>query len=310
MPSPRYDTINQLFRERPELAVEVLRELVGLDVPEAAPVRLESNDFNDRPSKDFRPDAVITVGPPQAPVHGIVVEIQQEKSEDKRKQLPRYAAALWLFLRCPITVLCVCPEPDVAAHYAKPIQTDLPDYVFQAAVLGPGDIPEITDADEAASHPELAALAVMVHGRQRRVIEAFATALESLKPDHAPKYCEYAYGMAAAAVRRILEELMSSATWPVYSPFAREHYGHGKEAGRAEGHVEGRAEGRVEGRAEGRVEGRVEAEASAILRVLAVRGIDVPEDACARIRACADTKQLDRWLEFAVVATSAAELFE
>ena len=51
MPSPRHDTINQLFRERPELAVEILRHVLGVGVP----VRLESNDFNDHPSKDSSP---------------------------------------------------------------------------------------------------------------------------------------------------------------------------------------------------------------------------------------------------------------
>ena len=290
MPSPRHDTINRLFRERPELAVEVLRELVGVDVPLAGPVRLESNDFNDRPSKDFQPDTVIVIGPPRAPLHGIVVEVQQDKAESKCKQLPRYAAALWLLLRCPVTVLCVCPESDVAAHYAKPIQTELPGYVFRAAVLEPGDVPAFTDAEEAATHPELAAMAVMAHGQHRPVAEAFVAALESLKPDHAPQYYEYAYSMAAPAVRLILEELMSSAAWPVYSPFAREHYGHGKDDGRAEGRVEG--------------------EASAVLRVLAARGIDVPEDARARIRACADVRQLDAWLDRAVVATSITDLFD
>jgi hypothetical protein len=286
VPSPRHDTINRLFRERPELAVEVLRELVGVDVPVAGPVRLESNDFNDRPSKDFQPDTVITIGPPQAPVHGIVVEVQQYKSEAKRRQLPRYAAALWLLLRCPVTVLCVCPEPDASARFAEPIRTELPGYVFRAAVLGPGDVPAITDPEEAAARPELAAMAVMLHGWHRPVAEAFVTALASLKPDHAPQYYEYAYGMASPAVRRILEELMSSATWPIYSPFAREHYGHGKD------------------------DGRVEGEVSAILRVLAARGIEVPEDDCARICACADTRQLDIWLDRAVAATSITDLFD
>jgi hypothetical protein len=41
MPSPRHDAINRLFRERPELAVEILRELLGIDVPVGVPVRLE-----------------------------------------------------------------------------------------------------------------------------------------------------------------------------------------------------------------------------------------------------------------------------
>jgi hypothetical protein len=285
MPSPRHDTINQLFRERPELAVEILRHVLGVDVPVGVPVRLESNDFNDRPSKDFQPDTVITVGSPRAPVHGIVIEVQQEKSDGKRRQLPRYAAALWLLLGCPVTVLCICPESDVAAWYAEPIRTELPGYVFPAVVLGPRDVPVMTDPEEAATHPELAAMAVMVHGRNRPVVETFVAALEFVKPDHAPQYYEYAYRMAAPAVRRILEETMASTDWPVYSPFAREHYGRGRDDGRMDG------------------------EASAILRVLAVRGIDVPEDACARIRACTDRRQLDTWLDRAVTATSLNDLF-
>jgi predicted transposase YdaD len=87
---------------------------------------------------------------------------------------------------------------------------------------------------------------------------------------------------------------MSSSTWPVYSPFAREHFGRGKDEGLAEGLAEGRAKG----------------EAEAVLRVLAARRIEVPEEARARISSCADLRQLDAWLDRAVVATSVAELFD
>ncbi|GAA4626426.1 hypothetical protein GCM10023196_034640 [Actinoallomurus vinaceus] len=89
MPSPRHDAINDMFRKRPEFAVKVLREMKGVQVPDAAPVQVESNDFNDRPSKDFQPDTVITVGPLQETRHGIIVEVQQEKAASKRRQLPR-----------------------------------------------------------------------------------------------------------------------------------------------------------------------------------------------------------------------------
>jgi hypothetical protein len=290
VPSPRHDTINTLFRDRPVLAVEILRDLVGVEVPVDCPVRLEANDFNDRPSKDFQPDTVITVGTPQAPAHGIVVEIQQEKSHAKRRQLPRYAAALWLLLQCPVTVLCVCTDPEAAGWYAEPTDTDLPGYVFRPAVLAPGDIPVITDRDTAARQPELAVLGVMVHGRNRQVLETFMAALELMKDDHSPKYYEHACSMAAPAARRILEEIMASTTWPVHSRFAREHFGRGKEEGKAEGKAEGEAE--------------------SVLRVLAVRGVEVPDDVRARIRACSDLRQLEVWLERAVSADCAADLFD
>lgn len=170
-----------------------------------------------------------------------MIEVQQEKSDAKLRQLPRYAAALWPSPRCPVTVLCICPDAGAASWYAEPIRTELPGFVFRAAVLGPREVPAITDPEEAAIRPELAALAVMAHGRDRRVVETF---------------------MAAPAVQRILDE------------------------------------------------SRAEGEANALLRVLAVRGIEVPEDVRARIRACTDARKLETWPERAVGAKTIADLFE
>lgn len=92
MSSPRHDAINELFRNNPAFAVELLREQLGRDIPTSGPMEIESNDFNDRPSKDFQPDTAVRIGPPNAPEHGIIVEVQQEKSAAKLRQLPRYAA--------------------------------------------------------------------------------------------------------------------------------------------------------------------------------------------------------------------------
>ncbi|WP_433183145.1 hypothetical protein [Actinoallomurus sp. CA-150999] len=290
MPSPQHDAINGMFREHPEFAVEVLRDLKGIvEVPEAAPVQVESNNFNDRPSQDFQPDTVITVGPPQETRHGIIVEVQQAKSASKRRQLPRYAAQLWLMLRRPVTVLCVCPDPRAATYFAEPIATELPGYVFRAVVLGPNDVPVITDPVEAAAHPELAAMGVMMHGRREPVLKAFVDALELVESGDAPQYLEYAYNMAADAVRRILEELVSSTSWPVYTPFAKQHFGRGK--------------------AEGREEGRTEEGVHAVLTVLESRGIEVPESARVRVRACTDLQEIDAWLKKAGVVQTVDELF-
>ena len=60
---------------------------------------------------------------------------------------------------------------------------------------------------------------------------------------------------------------------------------------------------------QGRTEGRAEGEAKAVLAVLDARGIDVPEDARARITGCADLDQLDTWVRRAATATSVEDLF-
>ncbi|MFC5818179.1 hypothetical protein [Nonomuraea harbinensis] len=240
MPSPRHDALIQLFKDRPELAVEILRDLKGVEMPTTPLIRVEDSTFNTRFSGDLEADVVVVLGPPNEPAHAIVVEIPHDKSKDP-KQLARYATALWLLLRCDVTVLVVCPDQGVAAHYATPVDSGLTGYRLHPHVLGPDDISIITDAHEA----------VMVHG-------------------------------------------MKSTAWPVYSPFAREHYGRGFKDGLA----------LVE------AEGRVEEAARVVLLVLETRGFALPDDIRACVTACTDLDQLETWATRAVTAQTLDDLFD
>ncbi|WP_327584329.1 hypothetical protein OHA25_52450 [Nonomuraea sp. NBC_00507] len=282
-----------MFTERPQLAVEILRDLLGVQLPATPLIRVEDSTFNTRRSDDIEADLLFVLGSPQDPAHAIIVEIQQDKSKEPR-QLARYAAALWLMLGCDVTVLVICPDRGVADHYAQPIDSGLTGYRLQARVLGPDGIPVITDPQEAADHLALSAMSVMVHGRDRKVVEAFATALNDTRDDHAPKYYEYAYSMAGPDIRRLMEEIiMTSTDWPVYSPFAREHFGRGLK----------------EGEAKGKAEGKAEEAAKMVLLVLTARGLDVPDDARARITACTDLIQLEIWATCAATARTIQDLF-
>jgi hypothetical protein len=78
-----------------------------------------------------------------------------------------------------------------------------------------------------------------------------------------------------------VEKSVPTDHWPVYSPFAKEHFGRG------------RAEGKVR----------------ALLIVLDAQGLDVPEDVRARVDKCTDLEQLDVWLRCAAVATSIDDVF-
>jgi hypothetical protein len=60
---------------------------------------------------------------------------------------------------------------------------------------------------------------------------------------------------------------------------------------------------------EGKAEARAETLASDILTVLRVRNIAVPDGVRDRILAQRDMERLEHWLEKAVVASSAAEVF-
>ncbi|MEU9994281.1 hypothetical protein [Streptomyces sp. NPDC050848] len=70
-----------------------------------------------------------------------------------------------------------------------------------------------------------------------------------------------------------------------------------------------KAEGKAEGEAEGEAKGKAEGKAEAVLRVLAARGVEVSEAAARRVTSCTDTDVLDTWLDRAITATDAEELF-
>ncbi|MEV7138130.1 hypothetical protein [Streptomyces tauricus] len=55
--------------------------------------------------------------------------------------------------------------------------------------------------------------------------------------------------------------------------------------------------------------GRAKGQAEDILRLLTLRGIDVPEAARERITGCTDLETLGTWFDRAVTATSDEELF-
>lgn len=288
MPSPQHDALNALFRNRPAFALELLRDHFGVAVPPAGVAEVAPGDFNDRPSRDCQADTVVMAGPRHGRTHGAIVEVQLDIKEDKRKAWPRYAAALWLREDCPVEVLVVCTDTRVAAWASRPIPTALPGYVLHPRVLGPDRIPAVTDASQAADCLELATLSVMAHGHRREVPEAFMAALSKVADGDSAQYYEHAWKLSPLSARRILEDLMASTTWPVHSPFAREHFGKGKE--------------------EGKTEGKTEGEARALIRVLKARDL-LTEEAHARIDACKDPDQLEAWIERAATATSTDQIF-
>ena len=63
-------------------------------------------------------------------------------------------------------------------------------------------------------------------------------------------------------------------------------------------------------KAEGHAEGRAEGEARAVLTVLVARGIDVTDDARARIMSCTDVDQLDTWARRAATATTIDQVLD
>jgi hypothetical protein len=51
-------------------------------------------------------------------------------------------------------------------------------------------------------------------------------------------------------------------------------------------------------------------EAQILLRIMAARGLDIPEPIRARVAECTDTARLEAWADRAATATSLDDIFE
>jgi len=69
--------------------------------------------------------------------------------------------------------------------------------------------------------------------------------------------------------------------------------------------AEGHADGRIAGKSEGKIEGKIEA----LFKLLAHRNLVLDEPLRARVLACTNESQLERWFDRALTAATVAEVF-
>lgn len=280
MPSPWHDSVTRLIEDSPDLAVSIVRDMMGEALPMDLSARLAPPGFNDRPSTDFSCDAVVVAGPHHDPVRGIIIEAQQAQSADKRLRLAKYAAELWVLLGCPVDVVVICPDQATATYYAVPVETSLPGYVFTARPLYPSQVPVITDPAGLAANPAQAALVLAFHGDQPGVVRAFAGAMTQLG-DTGHAYTEIGYSLSPLQVQRLLEEAMAAGTTPIYTPWSKKAFAEGEAVG----------------------------ERNALLQFIEARALAITDEQRRRIQACTDLSQLTSWVKRAATAATADEVF-
>src|SRR5262249_27251187 len=186
-----------MFRDRPMLVAEVITDLFGVSVPAFEQACVSSGELTDVSPTEYRADAVITLTVGGTPVLGVVVEVQLRAVPQKRYVWPAYVAALHSRLKCPVLLLAVCPDPAGAAWCAEPIvvgdPSGDPGLVLRPVVLGPAQVPVLTDPTLARAQPEVAVLSAMAHGErsgQKGVFDALLAALEVVDHDHAKLYAD------------------------------------------------------------------------------------------------------------------------
>jgi hypothetical protein len=158
VPSLDHESLIVLFRNQPELAAQLLREALHVDLPAYTEARLASSDLTEVVPTEFRADAVVLLVE-EKPVLGVIVEAQLSRDDRKRFTWPAYLTVLRARHACPVEFLIVAPDRAVAAWAAALIQLNLVgDCVVRPRVLGLDTVPVVTDPVQAAREPELAVL--------------------------------------------------------------------------------------------------------------------------------------------------------
>jgi len=283
-----------LFRNRPLLAPELMRDALHVEIPFFTEARAESGELTEVAPTEYRADLVVLLLEGR-PVFGIVIEVQLGRDDRKRKTWPNYVTSLGARLECPTALLVVTPDPGIARWAAEPIETGHPGFTLRPLVTGPAAIPPVTDPAEILRDPELAVLSAMAHGddiASVQVAKALNGAFPGLDADKARLYLDLVVLSLSGAARAAFEALMQT-NYEYQSDYARKYFG----------------QGRAEGIETGIEKGIVKGEARAVLQLLKIRGVEVDAEAQVRIESCEDSAQITTWLGRAMTVKSSTELF-
>jgi hypothetical protein len=236
MPSQLHEAILLLFRNRPTLAPELMREALHCELPAYTEARIDSADLTEVAPAEYHADLVVLLLD-GVPVYGIVVEAQ--RSPDRRKKFvwPVYATSLRARLELPVSLLVIAADEGVARWAAKPIELG-DGSVFRPLVLGPSGVPAVVDEAGAQAQPELAVFSAIAHGRDEdvslaaHIARAAHSATLVLDAERGRMYFDLVLKSLSDAAQRELRA-MDPAKYEYQSDFAKRYIGLGRAEGRA-----------------------------------------------------------------------------
>jgi len=284
MPSIDHEALVELFRSNPALA-GVLLALIGGIRTAAGKGRVVDSNLTVLPPHQWRPDLVLIHGEGEQK-QAVIVEVQLSRDSDKAESWPEYITATRRRHHCPACLLVVAGDTAMARWCARKLETGHPGFDLRPIVVGPQQLPPLTDPELARRCPELAILSTFLHRRTQYAVDAAVAAAHAtaeLDERHAIPYNDLIVRWLAPEVRPAFEEKIMSFpdNYVCQSDFAKKH----------------QAKGRTEGRA------------ASVLTVLRSRGLSVEAEHEERIRTCGDVEQFDRWLQRVASVSSPDELF-
>ena len=306
VPSPRHQALVHLFLDRPSLLASLVRRNDVRGVRIEGALRHDLTEPTDVLPSGLRADAVFLVGDP--PHLALVVEVQLRARPDKRYTWPAYLGNLRKYHRCPVLLVVVCPDQDVADWAREPIALG-PGWSLTPVVIGPRSVPRADRVPRAQLTPQLAMVSALFYPIEP-VLRVVYPVLLTLEDHLLSRYLDILARCCPDAVR-VLETLMpanAELEHRVLSLSERAHL-RGREEGLEAGREEGLEAGREEGLEAGREAGREAGLRAALRMLIATRQLEIPDDLETRL-ARADAEQLQAWIARAAVAEPGSSVLD
>lgn len=285
MPNPPHEILHRIFHEDSNLISSVLR-FVEVPFPEPTKITVGNVDTTEPMQVlERRIDTLLEAQTEDGPFL-IAIEVQNRPSPEKLRNWAYYPAYLHERRKCPVMLIVVCRDTKTAEWASQPYSIGLserPTLVSTPIVVGPKDLPHITDVDEIVADPYFAVFCALAHAHEPEIggiLEPIAAALTQLEdPRFGSKLQEL--------IERGLQDTAAKEIWrKIMAPIPLE--------------IEFRSEYARENQAVGIT--------LSVLKLLDHRGIAVSPAARARITACTDFNLAKTWLDEAFDVTSADEL--
>ncbi|MEV0092526.1 hypothetical protein [Streptomyces sp. NPDC050738] len=283
-----HEASHRIFQDRPEILTPVFKVL-DIELPEKATVDVVTGDVTETRPLSRHVDSVLLIQPADGEAFLLAIEAQGKRDPDKETSWPYYVAYLRERYGIPVLLLVLCHQRSTAKWAVGPFTCGARKWTAQSThplVIGPDNVPMITEPRAIEENLAMAAFTAITHSGGRGVtaiLEPLARAVHDLDRDSAAYWGEFLeIGLRDTPAGAKWSELMTVAS---FFP--------GRGTVRETAFLEGEAQG----------------EANSILRILDLRGVDVPDEIRDRIRVCTDLDLLGRWLDRTVTAQTIDDLF-
>lgn len=290
--SLHHEALVELFRNRPQLALELLPAGTGPLPGEPQDITHASAELNAVAPSEYRADAVIWINTGQG-AWCIILEVQLRPDPDKRYVWPAYVVNTFARHRARALLVVLTLDASTRTWATAPISTGHPGFDLRPIVVGSEDIPVVRQGEQAVRAPELAVLSAMAHGQGPDAVEVGEAALEGLRrldEDRRKLYLDLVLSSLGEEARATLEAQMIQ-NYEYQSDFVRN-------LDRLAAQLE---------REEGRQEGRQEGERLVLTRLLVRRFGPLDADARARLES-ANAATLEAWADAVLTAGSLDEV--